>query len=399
MTARTMHQPGHLDFVDGMRGMAALYVVLGHVYVYTRPWSDEALPGPAREVLKLIDQGHSAVAVFIVISGFCLMMPLSKRELRRPVGGNPTFLRRRAKRILPPYLAALALSIVLVATFRSIRSPADLSAKSILMHFGLVANLSEDTMFTINGPMWSVVLECQIYVLFIILLLPAYRRFGFSALVATAFAVGLVPYFLLPSGWDLGWTFPWYLGLFALGCGSAQVVFSKGDFAERARAWSHWGTASAALVVGVLLVVVFALSEAYEQLWAFDTLIGLATAAIIIRMALRSCASTDRRGATYRFLSSPRVVALGVFSYSLYLIHEPILRLLAVRLHSVVENGVFLLILEAGIGVPLVIGVAYGFYLLFEKPFKPAPSMVPRAPALTEPVQEPPSGPTVADPA
>src|SRR4051812_39337581 len=102
MSAKTGSRPNaatdHLAFVDGLRGMAAMYVVLGHAYGYTREWLDPALPGIARKLLKLIDQGHSAVAVFIVVSGFCLMMPLCKKNLAGPLGGNGRFLRRRATR-------------------------------------------------------------------------------------------------------------------------------------------------------------------------------------------------------------------------------------------------------------------------------------------------------------
>jgi hypothetical protein len=36
----------HIAFVDGLRGAAALYVVLGHVYAYTRVWAEPLLPKP-----------------------------------------------------------------------------------------------------------------------------------------------------------------------------------------------------------------------------------------------------------------------------------------------------------------------------------------------------------------
>ena len=225
----------HIAFVDGLRGAAALYVVLGHVYAYTREWAEPLLPRPVHWLLKFIDQGHSAVAVFIVISGFCLMMPLSRRQLGTPPGGTGQFLQRRGRRILPPYYAALVLSIVLVGLVGSIRSAQDLSAKSVGFHALLAHNLDRSTMFTINGPLWSVVLECQIYLLFALVLLPVFRRYGFSALLAAAFALGLVPFALLPSAWDLGWTFPWYIGLFGLGCLASHIVFSPAPAYARAR--------------------------------------------------------------------------------------------------------------------------------------------------------------------
>ena len=278
----------HIAFVDGLRGVAALYVVLGHVYAYTRVWAEPLLPKPVHVLLKFIDQGHSAVAVFIVISGFCLMMPLSRRQLGTPQGGTGRFLQKRARRILPPYYAALVLSILLVAVVGSIRSAQDLGAKSIGFHALLVHNLDRTTMFTINGPLWSVVLECQIYVLFALVLLPVYRRYGFPALLGTAFAFGLVPFAVLPSAWDLGWTFPWYLGLFGLGCLASHIVFSPAPAYARARAWRGWAPASAVSIAVVVLVVGFVLGPALRQLWAFDTLVGIAAALLIVHLALSS---------------------------------------------------------------------------------------------------------------
>jgi peptidoglycan/LPS O-acetylase OafA/YrhL len=363
----------HVDFVDGLRGVAALYVVLGHVYAYTRQWADPELPKPVRSILKFIDQGHSAVAVFIVISGFCLMMPLSRRELTTPAGGTARFLQRRARRILPPYYAALVLSILLTVVVRSIRASGDLAPRSIVLHATIAHNLDRQTMFTINGPLWSVALECQIYVLFALVLLPVHRRYGFPCLVVAGFALGLVPFFLLPSSIDLGWTYPWYVGLFSLGCLASHIVFSPLSWCARAREWRHWSLASSLAMVAVLFVVTFVLGQALKELWLFDTLVGVAAALLIVRLALRVLGGTCNDAVTSRllsFLASRRVVALGLFSYSLYLIHEPILRVLAIGLHRVCDRPILVMILEAGIGVPLVIALAYLFSRVFERPFQ-----------------------------
>jgi len=86
-----------------------------------------------------------------------------------------------------------------------------------------------------------------------------------------------------------------------------------------------------------------------------------------------------RPPALLRFLASRRMVALGLFSYSLYLIHEPILRVLAVWLHQVVASPVLVMVLEAVIGVPLVVALAFAFSLVFERPFRS--SSTPAVPA------------------
>ncbi|MBI3721630.1 MAG: acyltransferase [Fimbriimonas ginsengisoli] len=109
-------------FIEGMRGLAALYVVLGHLCSMSDPEALHRRPtdSPAwlQAVMAPFWHGHLAVAVFIVISGFCLQAALFPgrdgrlRDVRK-------FLKRRAWRILPPYYACLALSLVVAVTITS----------------------------------------------------------------------------------------------------------------------------------------------------------------------------------------------------------------------------------------------------------------------------------------
>src|SRR5947209_3306286 len=103
-----------LVFIEGLRGLAALYVVIGHICSMADPGVFMGLRGPGPEWLHVGMQpfgfGHLAVAAFIVMSGFCLQTSLFN-------GGTgeltdfKRFFKRRALRILPPYYACLALSV------------------------------------------------------------------------------------------------------------------------------------------------------------------------------------------------------------------------------------------------------------------------------------------------
>ena len=82
-----------LDFLDGIRALAALFVVLHHVYLTVY----DGFPtntGPA--VLTPLLYGHFGVAVFIVVSGFSLGLAPAKRGWELGRGGYWTFMRRRA---------------------------------------------------------------------------------------------------------------------------------------------------------------------------------------------------------------------------------------------------------------------------------------------------------------
>ena len=97
-----------VDWLDGMRGAAAMFVVLHHTWLSAWP----AFPrdtGPAW--LGWLLYGHLAVAVFIVVSGFSLSLaPVNRGDTLS--GGTRRFIRRRAWRIIPPYWAALILSTI-----------------------------------------------------------------------------------------------------------------------------------------------------------------------------------------------------------------------------------------------------------------------------------------------
>ena len=106
----------HLAYIDGMRAVAALVVVLNHTYAQAWCAFYDQFPPPELAFLTYsLAVGHLAVSVFIVISGFCLFLPVT-RNGGLLKGGTALFFQRRARRILPPYYAAVAISLLLIAT-------------------------------------------------------------------------------------------------------------------------------------------------------------------------------------------------------------------------------------------------------------------------------------------
>jgi peptidoglycan/LPS O-acetylase OafA/YrhL len=104
-----------LEFLDGLRGLAALYVVFHHVSLFS-----PSSPNPSillHVFIKLYTHvlafGHQAVVVFIVLSGYVLMLPVARTQDGHMPKGVWDYFKRRARRILPPYYAALILSFLL----------------------------------------------------------------------------------------------------------------------------------------------------------------------------------------------------------------------------------------------------------------------------------------------
>ena len=340
--------------VEGLRGVAALYVFLYHI------WQYGTAPAAALSVLRgatwLFQYGHFAVVAFIVISGYCLGLPLANRPNAPFSRGG--FALRRARRLGPAYVLALIVSIALVYVTAAVRGhhiPAAHMAIGALAHLALVHNLVPALTEYINGPMWSIALEVQIYAVFALLLVPVWRRFGPFAQLGLAVVLGLLPHFVLRGLFD--WTSPWLLGAFGMGVAAAALG------ARSTPAWVAWRPLS--LAGGVLAIVAVALHPegtpdgAY---WAADLVVGAAVATYFV------ASSGARPGLLAAALASRPLVLLGAFSYSIYLLHGPLVELASavlLRYHA----GIAASALVYGALIPLVLGAAYAFYRVAERPF------------------------------
>ena len=95
-----------------------------------------------------------------------------------------------------------------------------------------------------------------------------------------------------------------------------------------------------------------------------DLLFGLGVACLLALM--HAGGSAPARG----LLASPTALWLGLFSYSIYLVHAPIVGVLdkyafgPMDLSPLVTFG-----LTLALGLPVILALCYGFHLLFEAPF------------------------------
>ncbi|CCW36321.1 predicted acyltransferase [Chthonomonas calidirosea] len=370
----------HLNFLDGMRGLAALYVMLYHCYqfyheiaIHYRP---NALQKGLSYLLFLCPFGYFAVTVFLVLSGYSLMIPVARNPKGEMAVGS--YFWRRAWRILPPYYGALALwtlflaplfhpGIALPAASFWARLRPTVNGSTLFSHLLLIHNFSPHWSHQIDAPMWSIATEWQIYFFLPFFILPLWHRYGIPKMVFAAMVLGFLPCLWfhrdIPEGF-------WMLGIFALGVAGAIVNWSPTDrWAARCRTW-RWPAVVGAL--GIAMVVLFALwppTQAGIQVFHAplrlpDVLVALFATSFIV-----SCVQNPRAMRwPLRCLQSPPVRLLGDFSYSLYLIHYPVLNELAhaLRVHRV-GPAVSCLVLF-GIGAPIAVLAAYLFYLAVERP-------------------------------
>jgi len=309
--------------------------------------------------------------LFIVLSGYCLMLPVAASPEQGLSGGLAGFMKRRARRILPPYFAALVLSLLLIALVPGLGQPSGVHWDNVLpaftpgvlvSHLLLVHNFKLEWMSKVNYTFWSVAVEWQIYFLFALLLLPLRRRFGLTVAVAAGFGLALAVLQFSPYPYE---ACPWFVGLFALGMAAAEVNFSAHPQLVRWRERLPWSWLSG--LSALVLLVALACDVPRGQLGR-DLLVGIASACLLV-YCTESLQRNGRIPAGLSALDATPVAALGVFSYSLYLVHAPVLAL--VDLGQVAAGwspDLRLAGLIAG-GLPLVLASAYLFHLLFERRF------------------------------
>lgn len=361
--------PGRLGFIDGLRGIAAFYVVLQHICTLIDPYHKMQRGGAEPLWLKIamapLWYGHFAVAAFIVLSGFSLQLSLYNRSDGR-IRDLGRFFVRRCRRILPPYYACLVLSLIVcwLVTSRQKGMPwaqyLPVTWENTFAHIFMVHNLRPDWMYKINGVLWSISIEFQLYLVFPVLVLLLWK-FGRGALMLPLIAVTLVLLFTYAPATKL---YVWYAPLFGLGMAAAQIGFDpKVRFRGNCKAWL-----SLAAFFGALAIASISLTT---TLAIRDSLGGLAVACLLAAGAVRPHART------FRFLGGRFLVWLGGFSYSLYLVHHLVLQVAFVARPSW-AGGFPSQFVYLFLCLPIVVGVCWVFSHFFEQPFigsgKPGPS-------------------------
>jgi peptidoglycan/LPS O-acetylase OafA/YrhL len=362
-----MPSPPRLAYLDGLRGIAALYVVVHHAYYTVLEVGDVAvLPAAVRACLGLLGHGHLAVGVFIVLSGYVLMLPVARDGQLK--GGVRGYLARRSRRILPPYYAALALTLLLihlVPALGHVRGrrwdyALPVTPGAVAAHLLLIHDLSPHWLTKINYPHWSVAVEWQIYFLFPGLLL-LWRRFGMGLTLAAALSAGFAPALILPQ--TLGGACPWYLGLFAVGMAAALVNVSPDPLTEQVRLAMPWGLAAASLGATLALTALLQPDALERNPMLVDLCLGGWTAGSLVAWTEQAARGGSR---VVRFFEHPRMVGLGKLSYSLYLTHAPVLALVDLGLAGLSPAERLVRVPVAGVIASLMVGA--GFATVFERP-------------------------------
>lgn len=340
-----------LDCLDGLRGLLALYVLLGHMAPFA------PLPGWLQFT---VSHGEAAVDLFFVISGLVIV-----QSRGRSGGQVAPFLITRAARIFPVFLPAFAVSVLiqpLSCGFERMPWLAwDNPAHSICVsgwprHWGMeiIAHLTmthglfphaalPDAWVSFLGSAWSLSTEWQFYVL-ALLVRDRNRLVGLLLALAGAGALWRLAG---PEAWQFSRAFlPNQGQFFALGVASVAVVLREPGAARR---------------LGVVLAATVAICASHGAVGKLLPPLAWA-ACLAAQVGMQGAAPNLIR----HVLRHPVSTYLGAISYCVYLVNEPIHKACGGLLARLADNDAALftaLWIPAAIGLPVMAAAALHTWL------------------------------------
>ncbi|MBT5378469.1 MAG: acyltransferase [Opitutae bacterium] len=360
-TKKASGQRQHVESITILRGLAALGVVIFHVRIFLwtgwgHTWNNPeqystlerlvawlSLPSP------LLGEG---VLLFFVISGFCVHYPLAGRN-------DPINLRkyaiRRFLRIYPPFAVAVGLSLLAVAYFEWTTPAKEPWLTNLLLLHNYYPSVYSP--ISSNMSLWSIPTEIEFYLAYPLLLL-LWRKWGPTQSMYLFGAVSLVAVGLYYQGLDgiefSAFTFYilWWSGALLAELHATNRLPRPGrTIVLMGLAMLGTGTIVIVLKQGEGLVMV--------QRFLFGGFFVLLIWWFIIHKPIPSASSS---------IIAKILVHLGNISFSLYLIHYPLLQVCGLewKKHNDGNSPSNFLISIAFCG--LAIAVAQVFYILVEKP-------------------------------
>lgn len=352
-------QSAYRPDIDGLRAIAVISVLLFHLDI------------------AVFSGGFIGVDVFFVISGF-LITRLIVEEINET--GSFSFLNfyvRRIRRLFPAFLCVLILTLI---TATILFSPADLQnlGGSALHSVFSVSNIYFwkeagyfDDAIKLNPLLhtWSLSVEEQFYLVWPALILFVASRWGMQAVIK-ALIVIIISSLLLNFVFDQSFIlYFWpntasqnledvraamfYLGPFRnfeLGLGALLVFFSHH------RLKNEWLN-EVIFILGMIMVLVPIFIYTEQTVFpSYNALVPCIGTVIIIYAGNTKCLG--------RVLSNKLAVSVGLISYSLYLVHWPIISIYKyISIKNLNSNEQFLLAASSFILSVLI-------YKFIEQPFR-----------------------------
>jgi len=319
----SVDRAGYFAGLTALRGVAALSVVLFHA-------PGLGLGSYFISATNLVLRSYLWVDFFFVLSGFVLMHAYGAffRDEVRP-GEFWRYLRARFARIYPLHAAMLLFLLAIEIARRSAfdHHPAEFSNLALDVRLApsafvpnalLVHSLGLLPFDSWNGPSWSISCEAAVYFLFPALCLAltrAPRRDGAALVGGGGGVLALIYFCARPRDLDVTTTFGFFRCFAEFSFGMCCYAYHASRGVPR---WATGDGAAAMIVVALLLELHLDLSD-------------LAAVPLFCALVL---AGAGNEGRFSRLLHTAPLQWLGDISYSIYLVHWPLMVLLAMAIYA-----------------------------------------------------------------
>jgi peptidoglycan/LPS O-acetylase OafA/YrhL len=332
--------------IDGLRGLAALAVVMHH--------------------LGIAPFGHYAVMLFFVISGYCIAAATTAAA--RSGMGFGSFMWRRLRRIYPPYFFAIVFFVLTRLAKLAAGGGDDLVrpwldwvqnltlTQWLALPLHPAADAAQNPKLLVAA-FWSLNYEEQFYmVMATVLLLSVRARVPMPVAVAALAVAGLAWNCAAPGGWVTGFFLEYWVH-FSLGALLFHVLSLY-----PARAWRYLFLASV-IVLGVYSI---ARIIPWDPLTPLDLRV-YTEFVVVCGFVLFLYFARPLSAAVSRSWAWRPIAALGAISYSLYLIHQFNLTLVEEMVSRLLPHAWEPLRLVSMLVLQLLF--ASVFWLICERPF------------------------------
>lgn len=365
----------NIKVLDGLRGLAALYVMIGHArwllwegysegylkHTTEYDWIDKL----SMYFLSIFKFGHEAVLLFFVLSGFVIHKGYVKKFLSDPRQriNIRQFYIKRIRRIYPPFLFALCLTGLLDFIGRNygfsiytgntpnegINITVGNQSLSFSTFIGNVFFLFKEyvPIFGTNGPTWSLKLEWWFYMIYPVFLLFSRKHIYYSTLVIIVLFV-LVNY---TSFWTetlsksvFSAIISWWAGVILAEIYSKRIGIGLLKFA----------------LLNILGFILLPFLPVYSHLYDFRIAL-LLTAVISILLYFQTKNISLKLIENFKFF--------GDFSYTLYIIHFPVLVFISGVVLKFSQNQLPKHSFFVFLGIFFSLILAYLTHFLVELPF------------------------------
>jgi len=347
------------SLVDGLRGIAILLVAACHL-IYTNPKSGAL----THFIGGFFAGGGFGVPIFFCLSGFLITLPFWNRKVRNENNATPPgYGWRRFWKIYPPLAASL---LVFTPIYISRTHDWSYLAPAVQWLLGLSFLVPVDG--RLNPVMWSLAVEIQFYIVIPIVFASLKRVSARQSLWILLAGFLLVPNafrWLVYGGHgptfypQINSHFPAALDSFAFGIALAGMESLRWT----QKRWAKIGN------IGFLLLFTALLSTGWVALHHVAP-VWLETAqqwTVTFAAGLMLCFIADPQYAVSKWLCATPLRWLGIISYELYLVHQPII-VWARASFGPCDGSVLKYVALVGGSFVASVAIAALFYKLFSLP-------------------------------